>query len=667
MNLEPGFDYGNITIELLHQYKDKIIKDTTNAIDDIVALKGKRTFNNTVQPLINIRTVLEPYNSSSHFALNFHTDKAIRDCATKLDQEIKKFLIDTSLRRDLYNAFLEYKNDAWKYEGSDNNFSGELLNEEIRFFVHEMRNFRRNGLHLNEEDYNDVKNKLKEITEMETKYQNNLNEDNTWFELNEKDLEGMPIHWFSNEKLLREENNMKYYKVTLKYPDLFPVLDYVKNEMIRKKFHTANYTKCWQENTELLTKTIKLRYDVAKKLGYATHSDYRTEINNIGNAINALNFENRMSKLFDPLYEKDMKDLLDFARHKSDNPLNKQTLDAWDYRYYIRELTEKECDINMEELRKYFPLQTVINGMFQIYQTLLGLTFTEIPTTNKWHDDVSLYRVNNKQSNRLLGYFYLDLHPREGKYGHAAVFDLITGCHVFLPNGDDFRRKHVLAMACNFSKDGYLDFDEVETFFHEFGHVMHQICSYPDMKDFAGFGVEWDFVEALSQFLEYFCYEPEALRLMSNNIPDEIIIKLKKKKNFMSGYHYKRQLLLGLFDLKIHTLTNFDNVNLQDIWYNTQKEVMMCDVSEKIYPFANFGHLMGSYDSLYYGYLLSETYAANIFHKMFSKNVLNPQMGMRYREILLQPGSTKNSLMLLEDFLGEPANENYFLKEKGLL
>jgi thimet oligopeptidase len=659
--MEPDFDFSNITVDLLKQYKDKIIKDTTNTINHVVKLKGERTFHNTVQPLINNNTILQPYKSSFTLATDFHTDKYVRECATELKQEVDKFLIDVSMRRDLYNTHINYQNGEYKREEEE-----ILIHEENRYFEHTMREFKRNGLHLNEDDYNSVKNMLKEISDMETKYQNNLNEENTWFEMDEKDLDGMPEFWFTSDRLLREDNNIKYYKVTLKYPDFFPAMDYIKSSEVRKKLYTAYNLRCWKENSELLEKTIKLRYEVAKKLGYATHADYRTEINIIKDATNAFNFENGMSKRFNPMYEKDMKTLLNFAKHKSSNMLHKASFDQWDYRYYIREYTEQECDINMEEVREYFPLQTVKDGLFKIYQTLLGLIFTEINTTNKWHEDVSLYRVNDKKNNNLLGYFYLDLHPREGKYGHAAAFDFITGCDVYLPNGNHYRRKHVMAVACNFAKDGCIDFDDVETFFHEFGHVMHQICSNPQIMDFAGFEVERDFVEAPSQFLEYFCYEPETLQLMSKNIPIDIVKKLKKKKNFLCSYHYKRQLMLGLFDLRIHTLTNFDNINLQDIWYEIQKDVMKIDTELKLYNFAGFGHLMGSYDSCYYGYLRAETYAANIFHKMFAGNVLNPQMGMRYRNRLLEPGATRDSLELLEDFLGEKTDDSYFLKEKGL-
>jgi thimet oligopeptidase len=366
----------------------------------------------------------------------------------------------------------------------------------------------------------------------------------------------------------------------------------------------------------------------------------------------------------------DMEKLLNFATNKSTNPLKKPKLDQWDLRFYIREFTESECEINMEELRKYFPLDTVTKGLFEIYQTLLGLTFNEVDTKNKWHDEVSMYRVNDKKTNELLGYFYLDLHPRDGKYGHAAAFDFRTGCQI----SPDSRQHHIMTIACNFPKDGCIEFDDVETFFHEFGHVMHQICSRPQISDFSGFGVEWDFVEAPSQFLEYFVYTKEGLSLMSKHnetgetVPQELIDKLNKKKNFMGGYFNKRQLLFGIVDLKYHTFTNFDNpIDLQKIWYDTEKEVFGYETETKLYPFASFGHLMGGYDSGYYGYLLSETYAANMFYKVFKYgSVLDENAGMRYRKKLLEPGSTKDALELLEDFLGEKPNPDYFLQEKGL-
>ncbi|QKF94196.1 peptidase M3A/M3B [Fadolivirus algeromassiliense] len=668
--MEPGFTFTNITPDTIMQYKLMVILQINMTLTSIIDLKDTRTFANTIQPLINVMTNMEPYKSIFHYITNFYPQKELRDSAQEAEKEIKKFMIDTFLRKDLYNALSEYYNGGYMSEMQS------LTHEEQRYVEHQMRDFRRNGLHLDDENYNAVKSMLKELSDLSTKYQNNLNEDTTSFKFTKEDLDGIPSHWFNDDKIVKDldGNNTEYYKVTLKYPDYIPVMDYVKSDAVRKQMFTAYNSRCAKENTEILTKAIELRYSIAKILGYKNYADYGTEVKVIKNGQNALDFEHNMNEKFTPLYRKDMDMLLNFARTKSQNPINKEKLDSWDLRYYNRELTESECDINMEEVRKYFPLDVVKQGLFNIYQNLLGLVFTEVSTANKWHDEVTLYRVNDKQTNETLGYFYLDLHPRDGKYGHAAAFDFMTGCDMTKITGENTRRPHIMAVACNFPKDGCIEFDEVETFFHEFGHVMHQICSRPQLTEFSGFGVEWDFVEAPSQFLEYFVYTINGLSQMSKHtetnqtVPQELVEKLNKKKNFLAGYFYKRQLVFGLADLKMHTLTDFSEpVDIQEIWYGVEHDVLEIDNNTKLYPFASFGHLMGGYQSTYYGYLRAETYAANIFYKLFKNDPLNPEIGMRYRKKLLEPGSSKDALELLEDLLGEKPNDDYFLKEKGLI
>jgi len=666
---EPGFDFTNVTVDTINNNKAFITHQTNEAINSIVNVACKRSFRNTVQPLIDASYFTEPKKNLFGYVSNFFPSKELRDAAQEAEKEINKFFIEAFMRKDLYNAFLNYQNTTYQTEQHN------LTYEENRYFNHEMRDFRRNGLHLDDASYNEVKTMLKELSELSTKYGNNLNEDTTSFQFTKEELDGMPAHWYNDDKLIKDQdgNSTGHYKVTLKYPDYFPVMDYVKSEEVRKKLWTAFNSKCSVENTALLTRAIQLRYQVAAKLGYQNHADFKTEIKVIKTGKNALDFEHEMNDRFTPLYEKDMSDMLRFAQNKSANPITKSKLDQWDFRYYLRELTESECDINMEEVRKYFPLDVVKQGLFKIYQLLLGLTFTEVPTKNKWHEEVSLFRVNDKKTNELMGYFYLDLHPRDGKYGHAAAFDFITGCDRLINNMHK-RQHHVMTIACNFSKDGCIEFNEVQTFFHEFGHVMHQICSKPQLQEFAGFGVEWDFVESPSQNFEYWVYTKEGLDLMSKHtetnetIPQSIIDKLNKKKNFLGGYFYKRQLLFGLVDLKMHMLTDFSQpINVQDIWYQTEKEVMGFDSSVKLYPFANFGHFMSGYDVGYYGYLLAETYATNMFYKVFKHGkVLDEESGMRYRKRLLEPGSSKDALELLEDFLGEKPNPDYFLEEKGL-
>lgn len=659
--MEPGLNYSNATVILLEQYKYYIMMELTKTVNQIVNVNN-RTYGNTVQPVINIETILEPYKQYFTFAMNFHPDKEIRDKATEIEKELDEFYIEINSRKDYYMAFLSYYNHE-NYQ-TDKQY---LTDGEIRYLDHSLRSFRRQGLDLDDHDYQTVKEKLKEISKMETDFANNLNEENTWFEMSKEELDGMPDHWFTDDKIIRSDNVTTYYKVTLKYPDYIPAMEYIKSEEVRKKLYIAYGNICGKENTELLAKTIKLKYEVAKILGYKNYADYKTEINVIKNSKQAYKFENEMNEKFDKIYKQDVKKLTHFARFNSANPIKKNKLDAWDKNYYIREYTESKHNLNMSELRQYFPLQTVKAGLFKIYQQILNLNFTKVDTTNKWHDEVELYKVQDQASQEVLGYFYLDLHPREGKYSHAAVFDFITGCDLFILTGDLKRRPHVMAMACNFPKDGCLDYEDVVTFFHEFGHVMHQICSKPQLIDFAGFGVEWDFVEAHSQMFERWCKAEKALKLMSQNLPDDVIPKIKSKENCMNGYSYKGQLLYGLFDLHIHSLTNYDHLDLQKDWTNLVTKLYHDKPSVQIPTFAGMGHYMGGYDAGYYGYLFSDVYASNMFYKMFGEeNVLKQENGVKYRKRMLEPGSSEDSMVLLMDFMEEEPDNKYFLIEKGL-
>lgn len=666
----PGFDFTNVTINVIIQYKLLIMDQISSAVNNIVNTQDPRTFDNTVQPLINVTHHTEPYKNLFGYITNFYPDKELRTAAQEAEMEISKFIIDIMMRKDLYGAFLSYQNTLYKTEKST------LTNEENRYFEHEMRDFKRNGLHLNDIDYDNVKSMLKELSDLSIKFNDNINDVTTSFKFTKEELDGMPSYWFIDDKLNQDNDEITpSYKITLKYPDYIPAMEYVKNEKIRKQLYMAYNSRCSDMNTELLTKAIQLRYLVANKLGYDNYADYKTENQIIKTGQNALDFLSGLNEKFTPIYHKDMIKLLDFAINSSSNPLNKTDLDQWDLSYYSRELTEIECNIDMDEIRKYFPLDVVKNGLFTIYQTILGLKFTEVNTTNKWHDDVSLYVVNDAITDELLGYFYLDLHPRDGKFSHAAAFQFISGCDMTKISKENKRQHHVVTIACNFPKNGHLTHSDTKTFFHEFGHVMHQICSKPQLQSFTGFGVENDFVEVMSQALERWTYTEEALSLMSKHsetgesMPKSLINKLDKKKNFLSGITNKRQLLFGLADLKMHSLTNFEKLNLQDLWYETVKEVTGQDHNPRLHLFASFGHLMSEgYTAGYYGYLLSDTYAANIFYKLFADgHVMDPEIGKLYRKKLLEPGATNDGLVLLKDLLGENPNNDYFLKEKGLL
>eukprot|EP01134_Creolimax_fragrantissima_P003375 CFRG3375T1 len=333
---------------------------------------------------------------------------------------------------------------------------------------------------------------------------------------------------------------------------------------------------------------------------------------------------------------------------------------------------EKQFQIDHQTLREYFPLHAVTKGLLQIYQTLLGLKFEEVENPHTWHKDVQLFSVNDIAGDtpRLLGYFFLDLHPRDGKYGHAACFGLQPSC--IGPSGE--RQVSVAACVANFTKPtatkpSLLLHNEVETFFHEFGHVMHNLCAQASFEMFAGTHVERDFVEAPSQMLENWCWEKESLRMMSEHfetkapIPDEMIEKLVASKKANAGLLNKRQLLLATFDQTIHQTAKIDTAKT---FADLSKRIWGVVQPEGTNMAASFGHLAGGYDAQYYGYMWSEVYSADMFSARFGKEgIMNCKTGMSYRNSILAPGGSRDALESLVKFLGRPPNADAFLRSKG--
>jgi Zn-dependent oligopeptidase len=276
-------------------------------------------------------------------------------------------------------------------------------------------------------------------------------------------------------------------------------------------------------------------------------------------------------------------------------------------------------------------------------------------------------------SSENLGFFFLDMFPREGKFGHAAAFSFQNPCNLKKITGEEKRQPVIMTMACNFPDSGCISFSDVVTFFHEFGHIMHQMCSRPEIQDFCGFGVEFDFVEAPSQMLENWCYEEKPLEMMSchiktgTSIPSELIERLQQSKRVLSGLANKRQFVFGLFDLAVYSICDPDaDFDPRQLWADIVKRVCEYDLPDDVHKYANFAHIIDGYDAGYYGYKRAETYSSNMFHAVFKENPLSREAGLRYRKTLLEPGSTKDGLELLKDFLGCEPSDEYFLRDQGL-
>jgi Zn-dependent oligopeptidase len=356
------------------------------------------------------------------------------------------------------------------------------------------------------------------------------------------------------------------------------------------------------------------------------------------------------------------------------------TLEQYDLRYYIRLREEKLCSIDMEKIREYFPLDTVISGTLNIYQKLLGLKFIENTHSDVWDDNVKYFDVYDYTAatdtlGKKMGSFYLDLYQRDGKPSQPCALVVMTGCDVSKITGlENERRLSVAAMLCNFKKDDNLLFSNVVTIFHEFGHVMHFICSQTQLSAFHAQKMEVDFIETPSKMLENWCYEPSVLRYLSAHhdthepLPNEMAEKIKLKQKIHAGYARKQQLVYGFFDYLAHDLSleELGSLDLKQFYHEIQSKVLSLPIISQACLPGYFAHLVHGYDVGYYGYMISDTYASDMYATVFSRDPMPPESGALYRKHILEPGASQDAMNLLEQFLGRKPRLDAFLEKSGL-
>ena len=597
---------------------------------------------------------LESYD----FMQYVHPNKDIRDAAVECSKQVADFENKWSMNVDIYK----------NVQSAFDKFQHELKGEEMLYFDRMLKSYKHRGIHLEQEKRDELEALNKELTDMSIKYSTNLNEVDDSIYFTKDQLKGVADDFVDS----LDQKDGKY-KVTTKYDHINMIMPYCEVEDTRKTLSTlfGHRGKEPFKNNELLQKSLKLRRKKANLLGYNSYSDYVLGYNRMARSSDEVDqFLETLTKKMIPISQKDALKIKEY--------INKDTIESWNLSYYTNLYKKEMLQYDQKKVQEYFPLEKLLPNLLGTFEEIFHLHIEEVELEEDktWHESVKCYGVYDNQSGEkghLIGHFYVDLYPRDGKYGHAAAFTLKQA---YIPYSEDDtcneRSTPISTMVCNFTrptkdKPSLLTFGEVETFFHELGHIFHQLLSNNQFAMFSGTAVERDFVECPSQALENWCYEKDFLKRISSHyitnesIPDEIIEKIKENKYLFNGLHYIRQLTLAKYDMKLHSSDEDVDVEAD---YNKLQEQLSPLIHNSACLAANFGHLMGGYESGYYGYLWSEVYAAEVF-QLFkqSGNIFNRDIGLHYRQSILEKGGTKTGFEMMETLLQRPASNDAFLEQ----
>ena len=561
---------------------------------------------------------------------NVHPDEAVRNRAEAAEQAASRLLTEIGLDRDLFEVL-----DAVD--------PSELDDAGRRVLSLTLRDFRRAG--VDQDD--DVRDRLRKLNERETEvgqtFAKNIRDSVRTIRIEPERLDGLPADYI--EAHPPGEDGL--VTITTEYPDYVPFMTFAKDREARAALLHEFRNRAWPENDAVLAELLKLRDEHAKLLGYADWPSYDAEVKMIGKGDAIPEFIDRISDAAEEPGKRDIAVLL--ARLQQDHP-EVETIDGRDGSFYAEVIRRENFDVDAQQVRTYFDFQKVRAGLLDVTGRLFGIEYVPVDVP-VWHEDVASYDV--MRDGERLGRIHLDLHPRAGKYGHAAQFDLVPGIRGRqLPQG---------VLVCNFSKQ-LMEHDHVVTLFHEFGHLVHHVLAgRHDWARFSGVATEWDFVEAPSQMLEEWAWDHDVLSTFATDasgeaIPGELVTKMRAANEFGKGYYARTQMFYAATSYYLHKEVPAD---LTARMVELQAKYDLFGYVPDTHFHTSFGHLHG-YGSGYYTYMWSLVIAKDLFSAFDPDNLFDTEVAHRYRDCILAAGGSKDAADLVADFLGRSYNFDAF-------
>ena len=654
--------FSKIKIEQFTPAIKEAIKVGLSEIDTIINQKETPSFKNTIEAMDNCGNLLGR-NTSLLFNLNSaETNDELQKVVQEVAPLLTKFQNDIRLNEDLF------KRIRFVYENEDHK---KLSVEQVTLLEKEYKGFVRNGALLDEASKNELRNIDAKLAQLSLRFGENILADTQNYQLHikdEKKLKGLPVSVIEMAKFNAKNKNKKGWVFTLDYPSYVPLITYAEDRNLRKKiclaFSKRGFQKNENNNSKIILEIITQRQKRSILLGYDSHADFVLEERMAKSVKNVNDFLDDLTEKAKPFAKQEWKAMELFAKKK----LNLKELEKWDSAFVSEKLKEAELQLNEQELKPYFELDQVLNGLFEIVKKLYGIEFKENTELDVYHSEVKVFEVYKNDTFYAL--LYTDFFPRSGKRSGAWMTS-------YRSQKKD-QRPHI-SIVCNFSRPtvtqpSLLTFQEVTTLFHEFGHALHGILANTNYNGLSGTNVYWDFVELPSQIMENWCYEPEALKLFAKHyqteelLPQNLVEKIKKAAHFQQGLQTLRQLSFSYLDMSYH---NSSASNIKDIKLHEKKQVESLQFTKDIPDScmsASFSHVFqGGYAAGYYSYKWAEVLDADAFELFIEKGVFDSKTATSFLVNILSKGGTEHPMVLYKKFRGKEPDTSALLRRAGLI
>jgi thimet oligopeptidase len=621
------------------------------SIDQMLAVKGPRTIENTLVPYDEAVRQVNTGIYLANMMFQVHPDAAFRDRASTMNQKGNAFLTEVSLNRSVYQALAAL--DLSKVDAP------------TRYYIQrQLLEFRLAGVDKDDATRARLKQLNDDLTGQVSLYERNIADDQRSVEISSAaELEGLPQDYIDRHKPGADGK----IRITTDYPDIFPVLKFGKNSELRRRLYEQFDNRAYPKNRDLLMKMMQTRYEIATLLGYSSWADFNAADKMAVNGENIAKFISDLDAAARPGAQREFAMLL--AEKRKTDPDAKE---IWDYEsgYTGEQLRRSEYNFDSQSVRPYLPYASVKQGIMDTAAQLFHVTFKQEMNVPAWAPTVETWDViDNGATNKgkIVGRFYLDMHPRPGKFSHAEMVQVLDGVRG--------KQMPEAALICNFPEPtatdaGLMEYGDVTTFFHEFGHLMHHILGgQQQWAGISGITMEADFGEAPSQMLEEFIRSPQVLATFAHHyktgepIPAELVARMNRASAFGRAGSTAAQVSYTALSYDIYKGKPAD-VDLDAVSLADTKRYTLFTPSPGTHMYASFGHLSG-YSSAYYTYMWDSVIAKDFFQQFDHSNLLAGDAPMRYRRVVLEPGGSMSANDLVKNFLGRPQNMKAFQSWMG--